>query len=78
MPSMPLDALAPDQRAVVQLVLQRERSYEAFQDDELGTGSLIAFIAVTLIGAILTPVFTLIPGADDLQEVAWSAPFQTT
>src|SRR3954447_22683691 len=24
---MPLDALAPDQRAVVQLVLQRERSY---------------------------------------------------
>ena len=28
MPSMPLDALAPDQRAVVQLVLQRERSYE--------------------------------------------------
>ena len=27
MPSMPLDALAPDQRAVVQLVLQRERSY---------------------------------------------------
>ncbi len=25
---MPLDALAPDQRAVVQLVLQRERSYE--------------------------------------------------
>jgi Sigma-70, region 4/Anti-sigma-K factor rskA, C-terminal len=28
MPSMPLDALAPDQRAVVQLVLQRGRSYE--------------------------------------------------
>ena len=27
MPAMPLDALAPDQRAVVQLVLQRERSY---------------------------------------------------
>ena len=27
MPSMPLDALAPDQRAVVQLVLQRGRSY---------------------------------------------------
>ena len=27
MPSMPLAALAPDQRAVVQLVLQRERSY---------------------------------------------------
>ncbi|HYM58209.1 MAG TPA: sigma-70 region 4 domain-containing protein, partial [Solirubrobacteraceae bacterium] len=25
---MPLDALAPDQRAVLQLVLQRERSYE--------------------------------------------------
>ena len=25
MPSMPLDALAPDQRAVVQLVLQREQ-----------------------------------------------------
>src|SRR4051794_23350846 len=28
MPSMPLDTLAPDQRAVVQLVLQRGRSYE--------------------------------------------------
>src|SRR5829696_7492852 len=28
MPSMPLDALAPDQRAVVQLILQRGRSYE--------------------------------------------------
>jgi hypothetical protein len=28
MPAMPLDALAPDQRAVVQLVLQRGRSYE--------------------------------------------------
>ena len=28
MHAMPLDALAPDQRAVVQLVLQRERSYE--------------------------------------------------
>src|SRR3954468_6676489 len=28
MPSMPLDALAPDQRAVVQLVLTRDRSYE--------------------------------------------------
>jgi hypothetical protein len=28
MPLMPLDALAPDQRAVVQLVLQRGRSYE--------------------------------------------------
>ena len=27
MPAMPLDALAPDQRAVVQLVLQRGRSY---------------------------------------------------
>jgi hypothetical protein len=27
MPAMPLDALAPDQRAVVQLVLQRDRSY---------------------------------------------------
>src|SRR3954468_10689890 len=27
MPAMPLDELAPDQRAVVQLVLQRERSY---------------------------------------------------
>jgi len=27
MPSMPLDALAPDQRAVVQLILQRGRSY---------------------------------------------------
>ena len=29
---MPLDALAPDQRAVVQLVLQRERSYEQIAD----------------------------------------------
>jgi hypothetical protein len=27
MPAMPLDALAPDQRAVVQLILQRDRSY---------------------------------------------------
>src|SRR5215217_7209859 len=27
MPAMPLDALAPDQRAVVQLVLTRDRSY---------------------------------------------------
>jgi hypothetical protein len=32
MPSMPLDALAPDQRAVVQLVLQRGRSYEQIAD----------------------------------------------
>ncbi|CAM5238503.1 hypothetical protein SALBM311S_00570 [Streptomyces alboniger] len=40
-------------------------------------GSLIAFIVVALIGAILTPVFALVPDADDLPEVAWSAPFQT-
>jgi hypothetical protein len=32
MPSMPLDALAPDQRAVVQLVLQRGRSYAQIAD----------------------------------------------
>ncbi|MDX3644059.1 hypothetical protein [Streptomyces sp. MB09-02B] len=55
-----------------------EDSWKAFQDDELGLGSLIAFIVVALIGAILTPVFTLVPDAGDLQEVAWSAPFQTT
>ncbi|WP_086561979.1 hypothetical protein [Streptomyces africanus] len=54
-----------------------ENRWKAFQDDELGMGSLIAFIVVALIGAILTPVFALAPDADDLQEVAWSAPFQT-
>ena len=32
MPAMTLDALAPDQRAVVQLVLQRGRSYEQIAD----------------------------------------------
>ncbi|MFF7307314.1 hypothetical protein [Streptomyces sp. NPDC008137] len=51
--------------------------WKAFQDDELGTGSLIAFIVVALIGTVLTPVFTFVPDADGLQEVAWSAPFQT-
>lgn len=54
-----------------------ENRWRAFQDDELGMGSLIAFIAMGFIGAILTFVFTLVPDADDLQEVAWSAPFQT-
>ncbi|MFD6174434.1 hypothetical protein [Streptomyces coeruleorubidus] len=54
-----------------------DNRWKAFQDDELGMGSLIAFIVVALIGAILTPVFALVPNAGDLQEVAWSAPFQT-
>lgn len=54
-----------------------ENRWKAFQDDELGVGSLIAFIVVALIGAILTPVFALVPDADNLQEVAWSAPLQT-
>ncbi|MFC8197283.1 hypothetical protein ACFUTV_18030 [Streptomyces sp. NPDC057298] len=54
-----------------------ENHWKAFQDDELGVGSLIAFIVVALIGVALTPVFALVPDADDLQEVAWSAPFQT-
>ncbi|MDT0462876.1 hypothetical protein [Streptomyces gibsoniae] len=54
-----------------------ENRWKAFQDDELGRGSLIAFIVVALIGSILTPVFTLVPDAYDLQKTAWSAPFQT-
>ncbi|MFD5909830.1 hypothetical protein ACFWHL_14055 [Streptomyces massasporeus] len=54
-----------------------ENRWNAFQNDESGTGSLIAFIVVALIGVVLTAVFTLVPDADDLQEVAWSAPFQT-
>ncbi|MEV5844034.1 hypothetical protein AB0M32_18925 [Streptomyces sp. NPDC051985] len=54
-----------------------ENRWKAFQDDELGRGSLIAFIVVALIGSILTPVFTLVPAAYDLQKTAWSAPFQT-
>ncbi|MGW0866098.1 hypothetical protein [Streptomyces sp. NPDC002611] len=54
-----------------------ENRWNAFQDDESGTGSLIAFIVVALIGVVLTSLFTLLPDADDLQEVAWSAPFQT-
>ncbi|QWB27355.1 MULTISPECIES: hypothetical protein [Streptomyces] len=54
-----------------------ENRWNAFQDDESGAGSLIAFIVVALIGVALTSLFTLLPDADDLQEVAWSAPFQT-
>ncbi|MDO0913182.1 hypothetical protein QQM39_20695 [Streptomyces sp. DT2A-34] len=51
--------------------------WSAFQDDELGTGSVIAFVVIGLIGAVLGLVFTLVPDADDLQELAWSAPLQT-
>ncbi|MEU9337108.1 hypothetical protein AB0D49_28740 [Streptomyces sp. NPDC048290] len=51
--------------------------WHAFQGDELGRGSLIAFIVVALIGSILVPVFTRVPDADDLQKTAWSAPHQT-
>ncbi|WP_128433804.1 hypothetical protein [Streptomyces cyaneus] len=51
--------------------------WKAFQDDEMGLGSLIAFIVVGLIGAVMALVFSLVPDADDLQEVAWAAPFQT-
>lgn len=54
-----------------------ENRWKAFPADELGTGSLIAFIVVALIGAVLAAVFTLVPDADDLQEAAWSAPLQT-
>ncbi|WP_435281596.1 hypothetical protein [Streptomyces koelreuteriae] len=54
-----------------------ENRWNAFQDDESGAGSLIAFVVVALIGVVLTSLFTLLPDADDLQEVAWSAPFQT-
>ncbi|MEU2281702.1 hypothetical protein ABZ614_07030 [Streptomyces sp. NPDC013178] len=54
-----------------------ENRWKAFQDDELGTGTLIAFIVVALIGAVLAGVFSLVPDADDLQEAAWSAPLQT-
>jgi hypothetical protein len=38
-----------------------ENRWKAFQGDELGMASLIAFIVVALIGVILTPVFTLVP-----------------
>ncbi|WP_037683763.1 hypothetical protein [Streptomyces griseus] len=54
-----------------------ENRWRAFQDDESGTGSLIAFIVVALIGAVLVAVFSLVPDADGLQEAAWSAPLQT-
>ncbi|GAA3774766.1 hypothetical protein ACFS5L_28670 [Streptomyces phyllanthi] len=51
--------------------------WAAFQDDELGDASLMAFVVIGLFGAVLGPVFTLVNDADDLQEMAWSAPAQT-
>ncbi|KUL20614.1 hypothetical protein [Streptomyces regalis] len=54
-----------------------ELRWKAFQHVELAAESLIAFIVIVLFGAALGTVSTLVPEAEDLQERAWSAPFQT-
>ncbi|MFF0161651.1 hypothetical protein ACFYRY_29530 [Streptomyces sp. NPDC005263] len=54
-----------------------ERRWKAFPDGDLGSGALVAFIVLMLFGGILAPVFSLVPDADDLQEVAWSPWVQT-
>ncbi|KOU62184.1 hypothetical protein ADK57_25300 [Streptomyces sp. MMG1533] len=52
--------------------------WKAFPDSELGGAMLFAFILLAVVfGGVLTPVFTLIADADDLQELAWSPPAQT-
>jgi hypothetical protein len=52
--------------------------WEAFPDSELGGVQLIAFILlVAVFGGVLTPIFTLVADADDLQELAWSPLAQT-
>ncbi|MFF5517050.1 hypothetical protein [Streptomyces coeruleorubidus] len=52
--------------------------WKAFPDSELGGMMLFAFILLAVVfGGVLTPVFTLVAGADDLQELAWSPLAQT-
>ncbi|MEU0070721.1 hypothetical protein ABZ027_14445 [Streptomyces sp. NPDC006332] len=54
-----------------------ERRWKAFPDGDLGGAALVAFIVLMLFGAVLAPVFSLVPDADDLQELAWSPWVQT-
>ncbi|WP_329338686.1 hypothetical protein OG252_24475 [Streptomyces sp. NBC_01352] len=52
--------------------------WKAFPDSELGGAMLFAFILLAVVfGGVLTPVFTLVADADDLQELAWSPWAQT-
>jgi hypothetical protein len=52
--------------------------WKAFPDDGSGGAALFAFIVLTAVfGGVLTPLFTLVPDADDLQELAWSPLAQT-
>ncbi|KOG30081.1 hypothetical protein [Streptomyces resistomycificus] len=55
-----------------------EGRWKAFPDTDSGGMMLFAFILVAVVfGAVLTPVFTLVADADDLQELAWSPLAQT-
>jgi hypothetical protein len=52
--------------------------WKAFPDSELGGAALLAFVLLVVVfGGVLTPVFTLVADADDLQELAWSPWAQT-
>ncbi|WP_217242856.1 hypothetical protein [Streptomyces sp. AC555_RSS877] len=55
-----------------------EGRWKAFPDSELGGAMLFAFILLAVVfGGVLTPVFSLVADADDLQKLAWSPLAQT-
>ncbi|CAL9652594.1 hypothetical protein SUDANB108_06690 [Streptomyces sp. enrichment culture] len=54
-----------------------EARWNAFADDELGIGSLLAFVLIALVFGIVGAVFSIAPQAGALQRLAESAPLQT-
>lgn len=54
-----------------------ESRWQAFQDDELGDASLVAFIVIVGFGSLMAPLFAVLCDADELQRRAWSPGTQT-